>query len=296
MRVRNLIFYLIMAMLLAALAETMAYSFYKWIDAGYFSAPHPSQEEFANKLEEQYKSENFDRVLGWLPFKRDIDENGARISPDGIGRPCISLYGDSFVFGEEVSHVAAWGNQLAKLLHCKVLNFGVGAYGTDQAYLRFVQNSFDPSNVVVLGVLSENIVRNVNQNRAFLYWTAIGPLKPIFWADSDGSLHLVPVPLLGVSSYDTYIKDPKQLFANEFFIPDSSNFAKQKVAFPYSINLFKIFRYKRISDGLLYYLFNTPPWYADFYDLKHPSGALKLTQYIIDHFVDVAKLVRRRRL
>src|SRR6185312_6104743 len=120
--------------------------------------------------QEQYRAENFDAKLGWIAPKLFRETNGARISPDNPSSPaCLSLYGDSFVFGVEVSNTAAWGNQLAKKLNCKVLNFGVGAYGTDQAYLRFMANSNDPSGVVVLGILSENIVRNVNQNRAFLY-------------------------------------------------------------------------------------------------------------------------------
>lgn len=292
LQIRNLIYYLIMAAVVLIAAETSAYVGYIFMRDGYF-APQPSRKEFVEKLEEQYTADNFDPELGWLVFKQDRDANGARISPDSpiSGRPCLSLYGDSFVYGAEVSQAAAWGNQLAKTLRCKVLNFGVGGYGTDQAYLRFLGNSFDPSSVIMLGVLSENIVRNVNQNRAFLYTAGVGPLKPMFWLDRDKQLRLVPVPQLGADSYDTYIKDPRRLFPNEFFIPGSSHYAEQRVGFPYSIGIIRaLLGYKRTFGGLLYYLFDVPPWYADFFDPTHPSGALEVTQSIIDHFVDTAKV------
>lgn len=289
-RFRNRTFALITIGIMVVAAEIIAYVFNVLVRDGRF-APEPTRKEFVDKLEEQYKAENFDPNLGWVPRKTDREANGARISPDNpvSDRPCVSLYGDSTVFGDEVSHVAAWGNQLAKRIHCKVSNFGVGGYGTDQAYLRFIKNSSDPSSVVVLGILSENIVRNVNQNRAFLYSSAVGPLKPILWLDDAGQLQFIPVPRLTIESHDKYINDPRSLFQKEFFIPDSSYYAEQRVHFPYIINVPKALRYKRIYDGVLFYLIKSPPWYLDFYDPSHPSHALQVTESIADHFVENAK-------
>jgi len=65
------------------------------------------------------------------------------------------LYGDSFTEGSGVDPEHAWSNVLSQLLHCRVANFGVSGYGTDQAYMRFLNNQRDPARVVVLGFLSE---------------------------------------------------------------------------------------------------------------------------------------------
>ena len=290
-RSQKALFILITIGIMAAGVEIFAYASRLLMNDGYF-APEPTREEFGKNLQEQYRAENFDANLGWIAFARDREANGARISPDNpaSGRPCLSLFGDSFVFGEEVSPAAAWANQLAKRLNCRVSNFGVGGYGTDQAYLRFAGNSSDPSNVVMLGILSENIVRNVNQNRAFLYGGAgVGPLKPMFWLGDAEKLHLVQVPKLSMESYDQYMKNPKALFVKEFFIPDSSSYAGQRAHFPYVISLVKALRHKRIYYGLLYYVTKGLPWYQDYYDQSHPSHALQVTASIADHFVELAK-------
>ena len=291
LQLRTSIYYLVMAAIVLIATEISAYVCYIVMRHDYF-APQPSRKEFVENLEKQYTAENFDRELGWLTHKEDRDGYGARISPDSpiAAPPCLSLYGDSFVYGDEVSHAAAWGNQLAKILGCKVFNFGVSGYGTDQAYLRFLGNTVDPSSVVMLGMQSENIVRNVNQNRAFLYAPVVGPLKPLYWLDGDRQLRLDPMPQLEASSYETYIKDPRRLFPHEYFIPDSSPYAEQRVGFPYATGVVRgLLGYKRTYIGLLYYLGNVPPWYADFFDATHPSGALDVTQSIIGHYVDTAE-------
>jgi hypothetical protein len=257
-----------------------------------FFAPEPTRAEFAVLLQKQYEAENYDATLGWVTPKLERDANGARPSPDNpaSGRPCLSLYGDSFVFGNGANDAAAWANQLAKKLKCKVLNFGVVGYGTDQAFLRFAGNLSDPSSVVVLGIMSENIVRNANQNRAFLYaGSIVGPLKPVFWLSSAGQLHLLPVQKLTAGDYDTYLQNPRALFTREFFIPESSDYALPSIRFPYVISLINLFRYRRIDSALLYYVTKGPEWYRDFYDLSHASRALQLTETIVDSFVELAK-------
>ena len=278
-RFRNGIFALITIGLMVVAAEFIAYAGRVLVGDDRF-APEPSRTEFLDKLQEQYSGENFDPDLGWITLKSTREPTGERITPDNpeSGRPCVSLYGDSFVFGDDVSNVAAWGNQLAKRIHCKVLNFGVSAYGTDQAYLRFVKNSSDPSSVVVLGIQAENIVRNLNQNRAFLYGGGVGPLKPRLWLDDAGQAEFIPVPRLTADSYDQYINHPRSLFQYEFFIPGSSYYAQQRVHFPYIINFPKAMLYTRIYDSVKYHLVKNPPWYIDFYDPSHFSHALQLME------------------
>jgi hypothetical protein len=283
------VFALLLILIVAGLVEIGAFITYQTIKIGFF-APNPTLREFADELAAQSQSDNFDARLGW----RDTGELGeydARTSPDNLSAwsPCVSLYGDSYIYGLEASPEKAWGNQLAKQLKCKVLNFAVQGYGADQAYLKFSDKTSDPSKLAILGVVSENIVRNVNQNRAFIYPAVVGPLKPRFRLDDAHQLELVPMPTINASSYDDYIHHPERLFPYEFFIPGSSLYAQQRVGFPYSVRLLLGLRYKRIYDSLLFYIFWSRPWFADFYDPAHSSRAFEVTSKIIDRFVSDAK-------
>ncbi len=118
-----------------------------------------------------------DKLLGW-PFPElfgrgeDFDLKGSRIVPsfpDELeAQNCISLYGDSFTWSAEVDNEHAWGNILSSRVNCRVDNYGVGGYGSDQALIRFKQNISDDSSIVFINHLSENILRNVNQFRDLL--------------------------------------------------------------------------------------------------------------------------------
>lgn len=142
-----------------------------------------------------------DPVLGWKIYfyHSQLDELGERITPafpDPRAQPAmISLYGDSFTFSPGVLPEESYANVLSKLVGRRVNNFGVGGYGTDQAYLRFKTQRNDPAGVVILGHLSDNVMRNVNQ-----FHDLIGSLgqpacmfKPRFLVDGKGNLQLVPV-------------------------------------------------------------------------------------------------------
>ena len=118
-------------------------------------------------ITETYKSyeARYDRRLAWKSIV--LDDNGnyrdlegsspAAAGPDQSHAPdCVALYGDSFTEGYGVSPQDSWCSVLSHLLHCQVANFGVAGYGTDQAYLRFLDNRRDRAKVVILGFLSEN--------------------------------------------------------------------------------------------------------------------------------------------
>lgn len=98
----------------------------------------------------------YDAELGWVntPGKMypayyglgqdlSIDENGFRRTDEKSDAPLRAVCsGDSFAFGFGVGDTAAWCSQLAQLspeLH--TINFGVGGYGVDQAFLRYLRES-----------------------------------------------------------------------------------------------------------------------------------------------------------
>ena len=60
------------------------------------------------------------------------------------------------------------GFQLSKLINCKVNNFGVAGYGSDQATM--LHEAIDiTARISVPNHLSENVLRNVNQFRTLIY-------------------------------------------------------------------------------------------------------------------------------
>jgi len=141
--------------------------------------------EKARSIVTQYLSSSssfllYDPDLGWRhrPHGRTSDQ-WHRVNADGLrsdreyspgmrpGMVRVSMFGDSFIFGSDVDQPDAPGAQLERLmqqrgLDAEVLNFGVGGFGFDQAYLHYHRDGsrYDTS-VVVQGLQLENIGRNV---------------------------------------------------------------------------------------------------------------------------------------
>jgi len=107
----------------------------------------------------------------------------------------LACFGDSFTHGDEVGDPDTWESQVEQLTpRIEALNFGVGGYGTDQALLRFRRVGLQGARVACLGLLVENIGRNVNRYRPF-YWppTPSCVAKPRFVL-RQGQLELLPIP------------------------------------------------------------------------------------------------------
>ena len=171
----------------------------------------PRQTEFLAALdrpaEERSSIGGFDRDLGWTYFPNaknkdasahtnSIASRGERDYPplpgDDITR--ILAFGDSFVWCEEVSDRKSWGHIYEKRKKkSELINFGVGGYGTDQAFLRYQKIGRElGADVVVIGLLLENIGRNVNRYRPMWSLTsALTRSKPRFRL-LDDELVLVP--------------------------------------------------------------------------------------------------------
>jgi hypothetical protein len=109
--------------------------------------PFVKRHDFETYLQER------DPLLGWptkIFLAQHADIYGARPSPANLQladqHVCISVYGDSFTFSDEVSDAEAWPNLLAEELRCEVRNYGVSGYGVDQAVLRFEKIVPTPQN------------------------------------------------------------------------------------------------------------------------------------------------------
>jgi hypothetical protein len=220
-------------------------------------------------------------VLGWIP-KVDVDETGSRIIPaypDPKRFPTlVSLYGDSFTWASEVDNEHAWSNQLSLLLGRRVANYGVGAYGTDQAYLRSRLNNQDKSQLIIMVFQPENIFRNVNQFRNLLYPNHPYALKPRFILNDDGELELIPVPGLSKSDYMLLVKEPNRFLKHEFFFLEDSG-QINRLKFPYTLSVLSCAKHFYLRAKI-----TGKPIHAEFYALDHKSGALPITHKILVNF------------
>ena len=156
----------------------------------------------------------YDENLGWT-FRPNAIRQGGSFTLNGAGirsqreyslEPAadtvrIATFGDSFTAGDDVADEQTWSYVLERELlglgiRAEVLNFGVGAYGMDQAFLRWQQigRQFAPD-IVIFGLQPENLKRNVNVFRQLLHRSGPAFSKPRF-ALLDQQLKLLNVPTL----------------------------------------------------------------------------------------------------
>jgi len=122
----------------------------------------------------------FEAELGWSVRPNAVSADGkartnsigargtreyALAKPAGVTR--LVCVGDSYTWGDEVADADTFEAQLEDACRdVECINLGVAAYGTDQALLRWkrVGERLQPD-VLVVGLLLENIGRNVNRYR-----------------------------------------------------------------------------------------------------------------------------------
>lgn len=155
----------------------------------------------------------YDKDLGWIlqpEYRSSIyqfNSKGMRSGSkeynfqpkDDILR--IGLFGDSFIVSDDEPFDRSLGYYLEKDLNARgvkveVLNFGVGGYGMDQAYLRWQKTGIKYNlDLVVFGFQAENVKRNLNIFRALYSHGSFPFSKPRFTLKS-GKLQVINSPAL----------------------------------------------------------------------------------------------------
>jgi len=168
----------------------------------------------------------FDAELGWsvrpngrLPLYR-ANAQGIRSDAEYAPEPPrgalrIAAFGDSFVHGTEVENPDVWTARLERLHPgLEVLNFGVGGYGVDQAWLRYRRDGrpFRP-HLVAIGFLPENVARSVNRFRPFYAPRQSEPRAKPRFVLRDGGLALLPNPLPTLDAYRALLADEPAVLA-----------------------------------------------------------------------------------
>ena len=278
-------FALISAVLIVAVVELASYAAARILAARALIYTPPPLDEIDDYIARR------DPELGWLAIidasqAAEVDAAGARRST-AFPQPaasCVSLYGDSFVWSDEVGPEQAWSEVLARSLGCRVANYGVNGYGSDQAFMRFEGQVADESEVVVLAHLSENVLRNVNRFRRLIYPSAKYTLKPRYVLE-DGTLTRVAMPLPDHEELAALVTSPAAHLDHEFFAPGGAS-GMQTLSFPYTVALARTLSHYHLRARLA-----GVPRYAELYEPDHPSGALALTTAI---FVEFERTARAR--
>ena len=227
-----------------------------------------------------------DPILGWPSRKmlaHGFDERGARVDPSFSSQHevCMSIYGGTLAYGAQVADEKTWSALLSQRLGCRVANYGVAGYGTDQAYLRYSINRADNAPVVVLTVFSGDIRRNVNQFRNLLSHNSSAQMKPRFVFER-GLLTYVPPPRFGPDQASEFIRYPERLLSHEYFLPGRGD-GVIEARFPFSIAVGELLFSRQLQASM----HHEPAW-AEFYDSAHPSQAFQVTAGIIERFVSEA--------
>jgi hypothetical protein len=171
----------------------------------------------------------YDPELGWDSYR-----NGKRAGPPGLA-PCASAFGDSFTHGDEVQANEAWPFRLSELLGCEVENFGVGGYGQDQAYLKYLK--YRPKGQLVLLAINEETMRR-NFAASWRFYAGLPNTlpKPMFHLDGrelvldKAPQRLDAVLIAAHHRYDRYA-DP------------------YRVGFPYFFSLLRVLYYRLIPSA-----------------------------------------------
>jgi hypothetical protein len=241
---------------------------------------------------------NWDDELGW-PSPRDAvapprDPTGAKYNSDfpQPGHACASAYGDSFVWGNDIPPSDGWIEQLSRKLGCRVANYGVSGYGTDQAYLRFIRMTRDEAPVTLLGIFPENLMRNVNQYRGFIGFDPLSPVwvKGRFVLDGKGGLEWIHRPRIDEVGFLNLLQNPASELPHEYLLPDTRD-GPVTLRFPYALALARL-----AVKPALRVRFTGRPFWGDFYRAGHPSGALALTTAIVEAFANEAEHRGKRAL
>lgn len=129
--------------------------------------------------------------------------------PPGVLR--ISTFGNSFTHCHDVTNQDTWQSIIIESAQdVEVLNFGVGAYGLDQTYLRYREEAPRfKSHVVIIGFMSDCPYRNVNVFRPFLSPRAGLPLAKPRFALKDAELVLLPNPMSELEDYSRLLADTR---------------------------------------------------------------------------------------
>lgn len=164
----------------------------------------------------------------------------------------ISTFGDSFTHSDTVKNEDTWQEALMRInRRLEVINFGVGGFGLDQAFLRYQQEGVAyKSHIVLIGFEAGNVFRSVNVFRPFYVPGTDLPLtKPRFILEGD-RLVLLENPMKDLEQYRELLAAPgrvlPRLGAHDYFF--HLRYRRGPFDILRSVRLLKLVRYEILDQ------------------------------------------------
>ena len=234
---------------------------FKWlIDEG------DENPKFEKRKFEYFLKKSFDRKTGW---DRKASTSGYEISNKktyfkinksgyrGVKKYKINKYyvfGDSFAFCRYVNDNQTWQFHLSKKNKKNVLNFGVGNFGLDQAFLKYLKmNKKLGSQKVIFCVVPETIARIFSYWKHYREFKNIFAFKPLIKFNKK-NLRVIDIPQIKTKSISKNFLKFDPVFLDKLKKKDifyNLKFKKSIFKFPYSISFLKNFRF---NLDIFYYL------------------------------------------
>jgi hypothetical protein len=241
-----LIFYLFLELTLIYLINFLRLKI-PWIITDKDELPRFKKEKITTFLKK-----TFDKSLGWnwrpnTEHKERVLSNNNYIFFGKFGERKnneerkkifnFASFGDSFVFCRFVKNNETWQEQINKSSSLNGLNLGVGNFGLDQIYLKYLKTKL-PRNIktVFIGFVPETLSRCLCSWKHYHEFNNIYSFKPKF-INYKSTIKLLNNPIKNSKSFDKIEKIIKKIRKNEFFY--NAKFLKYKISFPYFLSLLK---------------------------------------------------------
>jgi hypothetical protein len=166
------------------------------------------------------------------PVELTYDDLGAR-TYRGYDRNTVKIIvvGDLYVNGAEVNDEEAFPIHLARIRGVSVANHGLAGFGPDQSFLNLKKkiDYYPKTEIVILGIMYENIYRMLNSYRPVLYdGTSDYTLKPFL---TEGRIEPLPSEAI-FADLDAFVIRANAAFDNDFW-------SCPRHDFPYSLAFFR---------------------------------------------------------
>lgn len=202
--------------------------------------------KISSEIVMKFVNHGFDPELGWvrkantskvdngIPYH--IDKLGSRQIPNSDLLPVtIATFGDSYCFCREVPDDQTWQAFITNYTKEKVLNFGVGNYGLDQALLRLKREYLNVNTpLVVLGVVPHTIARILSVWKHYNEYGNTMAFKPSYQY-RDNELILLNNFINSPDDFNKIEEFISTVNDNDYFY--RNKFVKEAFSFPYIISL-----------------------------------------------------------
>jgi len=295
MTIKKIAFWMLLIMIVSLIVDTMFYFTMSTINKKrkLFYRVDITRERIEFWLRNSYNP-----ILGWDLPVAERNNLGARRNKDYPMKEVYKLkaFGDSFTYGAEVENNDTWESVVEIKTGWDCLNYGVGAFGTDQAFLKYKMNNIK-TEYTVLGILCENIGRVASIYPA-LYMREWTPPKPRFIMQGD-TIRLIANPISNPDSAfnlldKTYIQRLKKLDYWPYYYKRTLE-APGKLAWPalYTILGHLPFFFERAQielERIFCPSYETEiQSYKYFHLYENPNEIFKVLNSVIDQFVALSR-------